>query len=264
MIKCIFCRNTGCQSQSQSQSHIATDGQSISKSWCEAPSGAHDQIFNSLWQLRSCFSGEPSLTRRQVSLLYMLLALTSLVFPGSVSFGTCDHILLSQILRLSFSSPPTTRRVRWRYSKPPPYGLVTVSKVKVKVILRPTVSRLVCLGVKHPFGAYYKFFITARQLRVCWCGALTLTRERICHLQLLLVLASAAILVSKSRRILTIFYCLIFETPPTWRARSPYLYPSGTGWPSYTLSHWNPFSSPPTTRRATVEVFEPASTRGGT
>jgi hypothetical protein len=30
---------------SQSQSHIATDGQSISKSWCRAPSGAHDQIF---------------------------------------------------------------------------------------------------------------------------------------------------------------------------------------------------------------------------
>jgi hypothetical protein len=27
-------------SQSQSQSHIATDGQSVSKSWCRAPSGA--------------------------------------------------------------------------------------------------------------------------------------------------------------------------------------------------------------------------------
>jgi hypothetical protein len=30
---------------SQSQSHIATDGRSISKTWCRAPSGAHDQIF---------------------------------------------------------------------------------------------------------------------------------------------------------------------------------------------------------------------------
>jgi hypothetical protein len=30
---------------SQSQSHIATDGQSVSKSWCRAPSGVHDQIF---------------------------------------------------------------------------------------------------------------------------------------------------------------------------------------------------------------------------
>jgi uncharacterized PurR-regulated membrane protein YhhQ (DUF165 family) len=35
-------------SLSQSQSHIATDGQSISKSWCRAPSGAHDKILITL------------------------------------------------------------------------------------------------------------------------------------------------------------------------------------------------------------------------
>jgi hypothetical protein len=29
-----------------------------------------------------------------------------------------------------------------------------------------------------------------------------------------------------------IFYCLIWDSP-TWRARSPYLYPPGTGWLSY-------------------------------
>jgi hypothetical protein len=62
--------------------------------------------------------------------------------------------------------------------------------------------------------------------------------------------------------LVTIFYCLRFETPPTWRDRSPYLYPPGTGWPSYTPRHWVTFSSPPTTLRATVKVFEPASTRG--
>jgi hypothetical protein len=28
------------------------------------------------------------------------------------------------------------------------------------------------------------------------------------------------------------------ETPQTWRARSPYLYPPGTGWPSYTTGYW--------------------------
>jgi hypothetical protein len=31
----------------------------------------------------------------------------------------------------------------------------------------------------------------------------------------------------------TIFYCLNLETAPTWWARSPYLYPSGTGRPRY-------------------------------
>jgi hypothetical protein len=37
---------------------------------------------------------------------------------------------------------------------------------------------------------------------------------------------------------MTIFYCLIFETLPTWRARSPYLYPQGTGWSCYIPRHW--------------------------
>jgi hypothetical protein len=37
---------------------------------------------------------------------------------------------------------------------------------------------------------------------------------------------------------MTIFYSLRFENPPTWRARSLYLYPPGTGWPSYTPRHW--------------------------
>jgi hypothetical protein len=59
--------------------------------------------------------------------------------------------------------------------------------------------------------------------------------------------------------LMTTFYWLRFETPPIWRARSSYLYPPGAVWPSFTPRHCVPFSSPPTTRRATVEVFEPAS-----
>jgi hypothetical protein len=46
--------------QIQSQGHITTDGQSINKSWCRAPSeGAYDQIFITLWQLPSSFLGRP-------------------------------------------------------------------------------------------------------------------------------------------------------------------------------------------------------------
>jgi hypothetical protein len=55
---------------SQSQSHIATNGQSVSKSWCRAPFGAYDQIFSTVCQLRSCFffCGAP-LWRQMNSLL---------------------------------------------------------------------------------------------------------------------------------------------------------------------------------------------------
>jgi hypothetical protein len=42
---------------SQIPSHITTDGQSVSKPWYRAQSGAHDQLFITVQQLQSCFVG---------------------------------------------------------------------------------------------------------------------------------------------------------------------------------------------------------------
>jgi hypothetical protein len=62
----------------------------------------------------------------------------------------------------------------------------------------------------------------------------SLARGWVFRLQLLLALASAVILTIT-------FDCLTFETPPIWRARSLYLYPSGTGWPGFTPMHCSLF-----------------------
>jgi hypothetical protein len=86
-------------------------------------------------------------------------------------------------------------------------------------------------------------------------------RGWVSRLKFQLVLASAVILESESR--LTHDHNLLSQTrktPPTWSARSPCLYPPGTGWSSYIRRHWVPLSLPATTRRATVEVLEPALT----
>jgi hypothetical protein len=74
---------------SQSQSHIATDGQSVCLSWCQAPAGAHDQMFLLVWKLLSCPCGAPSLTRGRVC---HLSAIVSSISP--LSFVQLFTILL--------------------------------------------------------------------------------------------------------------------------------------------------------------------------
>jgi hypothetical protein len=78
---------------------------------------------------------------------------------------------------------------------------------------------------------------------------------------LLLVLARAVILGSESRGTQHHILLSQIRDNPTWSARPLYLYPPGTGWPSYTPRYWVPCSSPPTTLRAMLKVLDPASTR---
>jgi hypothetical protein len=96
--------------QSQSQSHIATDGQSVSKSWYQAPSGAHDQILLLLDSYGLVFWGALSDERMGLSFVYTAgpcqRSLSRVPFPWhSLPYFTGSD------LSLLFSSPPTTRRV---------------------------------------------------------------------------------------------------------------------------------------------------------
>jgi hypothetical protein len=106
------------------------------------------------------------------------------------------------------------------------------AQVKVKVTLRLTVSQSVSLGIEHLPGAHDQIFIVPRLLQSCFFWAPSLTRGWVCLLYMSLVLASAMFLGSSF----------------LW---------------TRTVSHLRlPFSSPHTTHRVMVEVFDPASTRG--
>jgi hypothetical protein len=88
----------------------------------------------------------------------------------------------------------------------------------------------------------------------------SLTRDWVCRLQLLLVLASAAILRPEFRGTHDHTLLSQIRDSPKLEDQVPVFISPRNMWPGYTPRHWVSFSSPPTTRKATVEVFDTAST----
>jgi hypothetical protein len=129
-------------------------------------------------------------------------------------------IILLYLIRLWINSNlrcftwPDNIGIGFIYCIPRPVYMFRHYRVESSLLLLPTVSRPVYHGIRHSSGAYDQIFITVRQLRVCWCGALSLTRGRVCHFKLLLALASAVILGLSPVGLATIFYYPRFETSP--------------------------------------------------
>jgi hypothetical protein len=103
--------------ESESESYITTDGQSVSLSFNKAPIWGLRSVF-CYGQLRGCWYGALFLTKGRVCSLLLLLALASAVIFGSKSRGTRDYILLSQIRDFPFCRLLRLAGLRWRYSTP--------------------------------------------------------------------------------------------------------------------------------------------------
>jgi hypothetical protein len=85
--------------------------------------------------------------------------------------------------------------------------------------------------VTNPSGAQVHIFITIRQLWIFLCRTSSLTRGRVCRLQLLLAFTSAVILVSEFHGTHDNIILFPVQNNRKWRIRCPYLYPTGTEGP---------------------------------
>jgi hypothetical protein len=127
-------------SKSQSQSYITTDGQSASLSWNKA----YAQIIVTVRHLRCLHVGH-SLWREDGSVVYSCCwpsPAQSFSGPSPVALVTKFYCLIFEISLFVASYDATS--------------------APVSLMLRPTVSRPLCLWIKHPFGAYDQIFITVR------------------------------------------------------------------------------------------------------
>jgi hypothetical protein len=135
---------------SKSKSHC--DWGPVNQAWCRAPIwGSWPDIFT-VWHLRSCFCGAPSLTRGPVSFYICCWPLPAQSFsgPSPLEMETIFYCLRleTSLFVASYDSQGHGGGIRPRLHT----GVKLL--VKVKVTLRLTASQSVSLGVEPPSGAH--------------------------------------------------------------------------------------------------------------
>jgi hypothetical protein len=127
------------------------------------------------------------------------------------------------------------RRGRHLLCRVPWKELISISgepMLKLKLIYdRWSVSQSVLVSGTH-LEPMTRFLFSVWQLQVSYCG----DGSVIYSYNYFRALPEQS-LSSPSPAELGPYFTVSFETPPTWSARSPYLYPPGTRWPSYTPGH---------------------------
>jgi hypothetical protein len=187
-------------------------------------------------------------------------AICSVITPWYESLRTRNHTLLSH-LRLPQRSQSYFTSDGQSVNQ---YVLVSSTLVglatrcyflsKFEVTLRLTVCQSVCLDIEHPRGTCDQILLPVGMLLSEICSLVSVGRplwredeSAICN-----------VITQWSESLRTHNHILLsLLRPPTWRARFPYLYPPGTGWPSYTPGNWVPFTSSLTTRRSDVSPLIP-------
>jgi hypothetical protein len=116
-----------------------TVSQSVSKSWCRAPT----VLTVTVWLLWGALSDE----RTGLSFVYAAGPCQRSLSRVRLPWGSRPHFTVPD-LRLPISSPPTTRRVTVEVFDPASTLVSLILSTKVKVTLRLTASQSVNLGVE--------------------------------------------------------------------------------------------------------------------
>jgi hypothetical protein len=133
--------------------------------WMKHPSGAYDQIFTTVRQLR-VFLMRGGLSYERTGLSFTITAGPRQRSHSRVRvpWDSRSYFTLSDS-RLPFSSPPTTHTATVEVFDPA--STRDTDSLSKLCYGRGPVSRSVCLGTKHPSGVCNQIFITVWQLRSC-------------------------------------------------------------------------------------------------